>query len=97
MAVLVEGQTLPLSSKTEPGKSVVYVKLTDSALRSLEEYLRLKVSFFYSISIICLPCFQMVGHFGRQLRFVCAVVAIQFFLCPVNRHLFAVFVILLRQ
>lgn len=40
MAVLVEGQKFGLSSKSEPSKSVVYVKLTDSALKSLEDYLK---------------------------------------------------------
>ena len=44
MAVLVEGQKFALSSKSQTSKSVVYVKLTDSALRSLEEYLKNKVS-----------------------------------------------------
>ena len=43
MAVLVEGQEFALSSKSQTSKSVVYVKLTDSALRSLEEYLKQKV------------------------------------------------------
>jgi len=38
--VLVEGQKFGLSSKSETSKSVVYVKLTDSALRSLEDYLK---------------------------------------------------------
>jgi len=40
MAVLVEGQKFGLSSKSDTCKSVVYVKLTDSALRSLEDYLK---------------------------------------------------------
>lgn len=40
MAVLVEGQKFGLSSKSETSKSVVYVKLTDSALKSLEDYLK---------------------------------------------------------
>ena len=44
MAVLVEGQKFGLSSKSEKSKSVVYVKLTDSSLRSLEEYLKHRVS-----------------------------------------------------
>merc|ERR1712079_520706 len=48
MAVLVEGQTFALSSKSQTSKSVVYVKLTDSALRSLEDYLKNKVLFFPS-------------------------------------------------
>ena len=43
MAVLLEGQKFGLSSKSQTSKSVVYVKLTDSALRSLEEYLKQKV------------------------------------------------------
>lgn len=43
MAVLVDGQKFGLSSKSDNTKSVVYVKLTDSALRSLEEYLKHKV------------------------------------------------------
>merc|ERR1712012_48360 len=42
MAVLTEGQKLCLSSKSQTNKSVLYVKLTDSALRSLEEYLKNK-------------------------------------------------------
>merc|ERR1711981_212316 len=42
MAVLVEGQKFALSSKSQTSKSVVYVKLTDSALRSLEDYLKNK-------------------------------------------------------
>ena len=46
MAVLVEGQEFALSSKSQTSKSVVYVKLTDSALRSLEDYLKNKVSYF---------------------------------------------------
>jgi len=40
MALLIEGQKFGLSSKSDNSKSVVYVKLTDSALRSLEEYLK---------------------------------------------------------
>jgi len=40
MAVLLEGQKLPIASKADSGKSVVFVKLTDSALRSLEEYFK---------------------------------------------------------
>jgi len=40
MAVLVEGQKFGLSSKSEKSKSVVYVKLTDSSLKSLEDYLK---------------------------------------------------------
>jgi hypothetical protein len=51
MAVLVEGQTLPLSSKSDARISVVYVKLTDSALRSLEEHLRLKVSYIFWLQL----------------------------------------------
>ena len=47
MAVLVEGQKFALSSKSQTSKSVVYVKLTDSALRSLEEYLKNKVRKFH--------------------------------------------------
>ena len=43
MAVLLEGEALALSSRTSTGKSVVYVKLTDSALKSLEESVRQKV------------------------------------------------------
>ena len=48
MAVLVEGQKFALSSKSQTSKSVVYVKLTDSALRSLEDYLKNKVRSFFS-------------------------------------------------
>ena len=46
MAVLGDGQKFGLSSisKSQTNKSVLYVKLTDSALRSLEEYLKNKVS-----------------------------------------------------
>ena len=44
MAVLVEGQKLPIASKPDAGKSVVFVKLTDSALRSLEEYFKHRVN-----------------------------------------------------
>ena len=40
MAVLTDGQKFGLSSKSQTNKSVLYVKLTDSALRSLEEYLK---------------------------------------------------------
>jgi len=40
MAVLLEGQKLPIASKPDAGKSVVFVKLTDSAFRSLEEYIK---------------------------------------------------------
>merc|ERR1712060_442389 len=36
MAVLLEGQSLPLSSRPHETSSVVYIKLTDSALKSLE-------------------------------------------------------------
>ena len=48
MAVLADGQKFALSSisKSQTNKSVLYVKLTDSALRSLEEYLKNKVSYF---------------------------------------------------
>ena len=44
MAVLLEGQKLPIASKPDAGKSVVFVKLTDSALRSLEEYFKHRVN-----------------------------------------------------
>ena len=44
MAVLADGQKFGLSSKSQTNKSVICVKLTDSALRSLEEYLKNKVS-----------------------------------------------------
>jgi len=44
MAELSEGQALALSSRPNPSKSVVYVKLTDSALKSLEEFARQKGS-----------------------------------------------------
>ena len=49
MAVLADGQKFALSSisKSQTNKSVLYVKLTDSALRSLEEYLKNKVSVLY--------------------------------------------------
>ena len=47
MAVLTDGQKFGLSSKSQTNKSVLYVKLTDSALRSLEEYLKNKVSQIY--------------------------------------------------
>lgn len=40
MALLLDGQKFSLSSKSDTSKSVVLVKLTDSALRSLEEYLK---------------------------------------------------------
>ena len=40
MAVLLEGQKLPIASKADAGKSVVFVKLTDLALRSLEEFIK---------------------------------------------------------
>ena len=46
MAVMEEGTSLPLSSNTSTttrSTSVVYVKLTDSALNSLEEFARKKV------------------------------------------------------
>jgi len=66
MAVLVEGQKFGLSSKSETCKSVVYVKLTDSALRSLEDYLKHRavleksgpgptIQFSESGGAICLP------------------------------------------
>lgn len=45
MAVLLEGQKFGLNSKSETSKSVVYVKLTDSALRSLEDYLKHRAVF----------------------------------------------------
>ena len=45
MAVLLEGQKLPIASKADSGKSVVFVKLTDSALRSLEEYFKHRVNY----------------------------------------------------
>jgi hypothetical protein len=44
MAPLAEGQKFNLDSKAEKKKSVVFVKLTDSALRSFEEYLKQRVS-----------------------------------------------------
>ena len=43
MAVLAEGQCLPLSSPPYTSKHLVYLKLTDSALKSLEESAALKV------------------------------------------------------
>ena len=51
MAVLVEGQKFALSSKSQTSKSVVYVKLTDSALRSLEDYLKNKVRYFFPLFV----------------------------------------------
>ena len=57
MAVLVEGQKFGLSSKSDTCKSVVYVKLTDSALRSLEDYLKHRVSNFSTIFYIPLRDF----------------------------------------
>merc|ERR1711962_449323 len=45
MALLLEGQKFGLSSKSDNSKSVVLVKLTDSALRSLEEYLKHRAVF----------------------------------------------------
>ena len=45
MAVLTDGQKYGLSSQSQTNKSVICVKLTDSALRSLEEYLKNKVSY----------------------------------------------------
>lgn len=44
MALLLEGARLGLPGKVDQAKSVVFVKLTDSALRGLEEYLRHRVS-----------------------------------------------------
>lgn len=44
MALLLEGAKLALQPKVDQAKSVVFVKLTDSALRGLEEYLRHRVS-----------------------------------------------------
>lgn len=46
MAALVEGSEYGLSSleSTSANKSVVYVKLTDSALRAFEEFQKIKVS-----------------------------------------------------
>jgi len=65
MAVLLEGQKFGLSSKSDTCKSVVYVKLTDSALRSLEDYLKHRaversgpgptIQFSESGGAICLP------------------------------------------
>lgn len=45
MAALVEGQKYGLSAqdKINSNKSLVFVKLTDSALRSIEEFVKLKV------------------------------------------------------
>jgi len=73
MAVLVEGQKFGLSSKSDTCKSVVYVKLTDSALRSLEDYLKHRavleksgtgptIQFSESGGAICLPS---VGERGQ--------------------------------
>ena len=47
MAALVEGQQYGLSSNFSPHdqKTVVQVKLTDSALKAIDEYLKLKVKF----------------------------------------------------
>lgn len=46
MAALVEGQHYGLSSNLSPHdqKTVVQVRLTDSALKAIEEYLKLKVN-----------------------------------------------------
>lgn len=47
MAALVEGQKYGLSSNfsLHDQKTVVQVRLTDSALKAIEEYLKLKVKF----------------------------------------------------
>ena len=51
MAALVEGQQYGLSAqdKINCNKSLVFVKLTDSALRSIEEFFKLKVSICFNL------------------------------------------------
>lgn len=46
MAELVEGQRYGLSSNTEGDKTIIHLKLTDSALKTLEEYAKQKASDF---------------------------------------------------
>jgi len=75
MAVLAEGQALALSSRPNTGKSVVYVKLTDSALRSLEECARLKsaesgsptIQFRNGGGVIVVPGKEKAERFGFSL------------------------------
>jgi len=65
MAVLADGQKFGLSSKSQTNRSVIYVKLTDSALKSIEDYLKNKavvdsrqgpsLQFTENGGIICLP------------------------------------------
>lgn len=65
MAVLGDGQKFGLSSKSQTNRSVIYVKLTDSALKSIEDYLKNKavvdsrqgpsLQFTDNGGIICLP------------------------------------------
>ena len=50
MAELVEGQRYGLSSNTESDKTIIHLKLTDSALKTLEEYAKQKASKFVRFS-----------------------------------------------
>ena len=70
MAVLVEGQKFDLSSKSQTSKSVVYVKLTDSALRSLEDYLKNKVRHFSLFKVLDLNLFLSQQHEFRVIQFL---------------------------
>lgn len=49
MATVIEGQQYALSSHLNHSmnKSLIFVKLTDSALKAIEDYLNTKVSLIY--------------------------------------------------
>lgn len=46
MADLQEGHQYPLSTENKSNKSVIFVKLTDSAVQSIESFFNSKVSIF---------------------------------------------------
>ena len=73
MAALVEGRKYGLASlqSTSAGKSLIHVKLTDSALKAIEEFQKIKVrmaSTHFLVSVSSLDGQHMVWQFTRQQR-----------------------------
>lgn len=70
MAALVEGQQFSLSSKGQLNdkKTRIFVKLTDSALKAIEDYLSIRVSEIdWIFLVICRWCFCL----SRCVAFYC--------------------------
>lgn len=68
MAALVEGQQYGLSAqdKINCNKSLIFVKLTDSALRSIDEFVKSKVSICFNSVNQC----KIVNFYLSLLKYV---------------------------